>query len=177
MLTSVFFFTQEIQNQINVLKDQEMLEANKISEDQEMLDLDEIIRWIARERTLNTKKAYATYANQYLAYAAINDEIAVPGTPLLIANFLRNFHVHSNLTVSTITKNAFYAVADIHRFTDEKAHNDPLVKATCKILKKLAKRNKRGKTPILAEILLNLLRTLDLTDEEDLQYATILVLS
>ena len=94
MLTSVFFFTQEIQNQINVLKDQEMLEPNKISEDQEMLDLDEIIRWIARERTPNTKKAYATYANQYLAYATINDQIAVPGTPLLIANFLRSLHVH-----------------------------------------------------------------------------------
>jgi len=154
-----------------------MLEPNEISEDIEMLDLDEIIRWISRERTPNTKKAYATYANQYLAYAAINEQIAVPGTPLLIANFLRNLHVHKNLTVSTITKNALYAVADLHRFIDEKPHKDPLVKATCKILKKIAKRNKKGKTPILAEILLNLLRTLELSDEEDLQHATILVLS
>ena len=70
--------------------DQEMLKPNEISEDLEMLNLDEIIRWISRERTPNTKKAYATYANQYLAYATINDQIAVPGTPLLIANFLRS---------------------------------------------------------------------------------------
>ena len=143
----------------------------------EMMSWPQLVEWISRERNPNTSKAYTTYANQYLLYAAANNQQAVPGTPLLVANFLLHLHVDQKLTISTITKSALYAIADLHRFTTETPTKHPLAKAMCKVLKRVAKRNKKGKTPITSDILLALLQTLDITNFEHLQSATILILS
>ena len=141
------------------------------------LELEGSESWVRSNQPENSKKAYKTYAKQFISYAQHFEQTAVPASPNTVANFLRHLHEDKNLSVSTICRVARSAVADLHRFRPEAPTDHILVEETCKVLAVKAKKNKRKKKPIRPEILFKLVQTLDISTPQGLMTATMLVLS
>ena len=107
--------------------------------------------WIKKNGVKNTESAYSTYQQQYLSFCTSR---GLPKeAPEAIALFLREGMEERKLTASTLNGVAASAISDLFRYDKISPTLDPMVRATKKVIGRMAKKGPGAKRALPRHLL------------------------
>jgi site-specific recombinase XerD len=91
-----------------------------------------VVEWIQQSANPNTRRSYSRYAKEFTTFCEEQGSTAEAASDVTVANFLIYLLEERSLSRGTINDVALAAVADLYKFSENKPHRSPLVRAVKK---------------------------------------------